>query len=56
MSLTKVLLVLLAVWVLFGIIGFIIKGLFWLFVIGCVAFTVTAMLGGARRKGLVGRR
>jgi hypothetical protein len=56
MSVVKVLLALLAVWVLIGVVGLIIKGLFWLFVLGCVAFAVTSMVGAARRKGILGRR
>jgi hypothetical protein len=54
-SIVKVLLALLAVWVVIGILGLIIKGLFWLFVLGLVAFTVTSVVG-AQRKGLIGRR
>jgi hypothetical protein len=53
-SVAKVLLVLLALWVFIGILGLIIKGLFWLFVLGCVAFGVTALTG--RRRGILGRR
>ena len=56
MSVAKVLLALLAVWILIGIVGFIVKGLFWLFVLACVAFTVTSIAGSARRKGILGRR
>ncbi|MFN2561047.1 MAG: hypothetical protein ABR571_07110 [Jatrophihabitans sp.] len=55
-SVAKVLLVLLALWVFIGILGLIIKGLFWLFVLGCIAFGVTALAGGARRRGILGRR
>jgi hypothetical protein len=55
-SVAKVLLVLLALWVFIGILGLIIKGLFWLFVLGCIAFGVTALTGGARRRGILGRR
>jgi len=55
-SVVKVLLVLLAVWVVLGILGLLIKGLFWLFVLGCVAFTLTSLAGAAQRKGLIGRR
>ena len=55
MTVVKVLLVLFALWIVVGVVGFIVKGLFWLFVLGCVAFTVTSIVG-ARRKGLLGRR
>jgi hypothetical protein len=56
MSVAKVLLVLLAIWVFIGIVGLIVKGLFFLFVLGCIAFGVTALVGGARRRGILGRR
>jgi uncharacterized membrane protein len=55
-AVAKVLLVLLAIWVLISILGLIIKGLFWLFVLGCIAFGVTALAGAARRRGILGRR
>ena len=54
MSVVKVLLVLLAIWVVLGIIGLIVKGLFWLFVIALVAFGFT-LAGGMKRRG-IGRR
>ena len=56
MSVVKVLLVLLAVWIVLSVIGLIVKGLFWLFVLGLIAFAVTSVAGAARRKGLIGRR
>jgi uncharacterized membrane protein len=56
MSVVKVVLVLLAIWILLGIVGLVIKGLFWLFVLGCIAFAVTAVAGAARRRGVLGRR
>ncbi len=55
MTVGKVLLALLAAWVVIGIIGFIIKGLFFLFVIALIAFGVTA-IADARRRGIIGRR
>jgi uncharacterized membrane protein len=56
MSVAKIVLALLAVWILIGVIGLIVKGLFWLFVLGCIAFAVTTIAGSARRKGILGRR
>jgi uncharacterized membrane protein YesL len=56
MSVVKVVLILLAVWVVIAVLGLIIKGLFWLFVLGCVAFAVTSIVGAARRRGMIGRR
>jgi hypothetical protein len=44
------LLALVIVWIVLGIIGFVVHGLFWLFVIACVLFVVT-VLGGAFRRG-----
>lgn len=55
MSVAKVLLILLAVWVVIGIIGFVVKALFFLFVVALVGFGVTALVG-ARRRGILGRR
>ncbi len=51
----KVVLVLLGIWILMGVIGFLIKGLFFLFVIACIAAAVTAV-GSARRRGALTRR
>ncbi len=45
---------LILVWVVLGLIGFVVHGLFWLFVIACVLFLLTliagAMRGGRRTK------
>jgi hypothetical protein len=54
MSVVKVLLVLLAIWVALGVVGFIIKGLFWLFVLACIAFGFT--LAGSARRNRISRR
>jgi uncharacterized membrane protein len=45
-----VLLVLATVWVALAVIGFIVKGLFWLAVVGVVFLVVTAYAGGSRRR------
>ena len=45
-----VLVVLFAVWVALTVIGFIVKGLLWLAVIGVVCLVVTAYAGGSRRR------
>jgi len=50
MSVLKVLLVLIAIWIVLGVVGLIIKGLFWLFVIALVAFGLTLALGSQRRR------
>jgi hypothetical protein len=49
------LLFLILVWVVLGIVGFVIKGLFWLFVIACILFVIT-ILGDVFRRGRSGSR
>ena len=49
MTLGKVLLALLVIWVAFAVIGVVIKGLFWLFVIGLIFFLITLVT--SRRRG-----
>jgi hypothetical protein len=44
-------LLLLVIWLVLAILGFVIKGLFWLAVIGIVLFVVTAIVGYIRRGG-----
>jgi hypothetical protein len=48
--LLALLLTLVIVWIVLGIIGFVVHGLFWLFLIACVLFLAT-VLGGAFRRG-----
>jgi hypothetical protein len=43
---------LLVVWLVITVLGVVIKGLFWLAVIGVLLFLVTSALGWNRRKGL----
>lgn len=43
------LLLLLAAWLVLSILGLIIKGLIWLFVIGVILFAVTSVAGWSRR-------
>lgn len=45
----KVLLLILLAWALLAVVGFIIKGLLWLAVIGVVLFAATSLWGWARR-------
>ena len=42
---------LVVLWIALGIIGFTIKGLFWLAVIAGVLFLVTLVFGGSRMRG-----
>ena len=44
------LLILIIVWIVAGIIGFVVHGLFWLFVIACVLFLLT-IVGGVYGRG-----
>lgn len=50
-----VVLALIIVWIVLGIIGFVVHGLFWLFLIACLLFVVTvlaaAFLRGRRSAG-----
>lgn len=42
--------VLLIIWLVFTVLGFVIEGLFWLAVIGIVLFLATAAYGWIKRK------
>jgi hypothetical protein len=42
---------LLVVWIALSVMGFVIKGLVWLAIIGLVLFVATAAFGFVRRKG-----
>jgi hypothetical protein len=44
--------VLLAAWLILSVIGFAIKGLLWLGLIGVVLFLGTAAIGAVRRRSL----
>ncbi|HEV7957808.1 MAG: hypothetical protein JWL94_351 [Microbacteriaceae bacterium] len=41
---------LLVLWIVLSIVGFVVEGLFWLAVIGLVLFAATAIFGWLRRK------
>jgi hypothetical protein len=43
-------LLLVLVWVVLGLIGFVVKGLFWLFLIACVLFLITLIFGATRAR------
>lgn len=49
------LLLLVLIWVALGIVGFVVHGLFWLFVIACVLFVLT-VLGDVFRRGRTSSR
>ncbi len=46
------LVVVLVVWLVFVLLGFLIKGLFWLAVIGIILFIATAIFSGVKRSSL----
>ena len=50
--LLRILVAALIVWVVLAVLGFVIKGLFWLAIIGIVLFVATAAVGGAKRSTL----
>ncbi len=43
-------LLLVLVWVVLGLIGFVVKGLFWLFLVACVLFVITLIFGASRGR------
>ncbi|MCW3817775.1 hypothetical protein ONA91_25320 [Micromonospora sp. DR5-3] len=43
-------LALLLVWLVLVVVGLLVKGLFWLFVIGAILFVATAVVGWVRRR------
>jgi hypothetical protein len=44
--------VLLVIWLVLAVVGFAIKGLLWLAIIGIILFVGTAIVGGIRRRAL----
>jgi len=43
--------VLLVIWAVLAILGFVIKGLLWLAIVGLVLFVVTAIVAAIRGRG-----
>jgi hypothetical protein len=41
---------LLVIWLILAVLGLVIKGLFWLFVVGAILFVLTGGLGWLRRR------
>jgi hypothetical protein len=41
---------LLVIWLILAVLGLVIKGLFWLFVVAAVLFVATAIVGWVRRR------
>jgi hypothetical protein len=44
---------LLVIWLVISVIGWVVKGLFWLAVLGLVLFVATAVLGWGKRNSRV---
>ena len=41
---------LLVLWLVLAVVGFVVKSLFWLAILGIVLFLVTGVVGGMRRR------
>lgn len=52
MSMIGLIVLLLVIWLAAGIIGFVVKGLLWLAIIGIVLFVLTGIFGFARGRRL----
>jgi hypothetical protein len=48
--------ILLVVWLVVTVVGAVVKGLFWLAVVGVLFFVATAAIGARKRKELPGPR
>ena len=46
----QLIVLLLVIWLLISVLGFLIKGLIWLAIIGIVLFVVTGALGARRNR------
>ncbi|MEV6623054.1 hypothetical protein OG738_21650 [Amycolatopsis sp. NBC_01488] len=46
---------LLVVWAVLVVLGAVVKGLFWLIIVGAVLFVATGVIGFVKRKALSGR-
>lgn len=41
---------LLVIWLVLAVLGFVLKGLLWLAIVGIVLFLITAIVGAIRRR------
>lgn len=46
-----ILVALLVIWLIFVVVGFVVKSLLWLAIIGIVLFVVTSLWGAMKRRG-----
>jgi hypothetical protein len=44
---------LLVLWLIFAVVGFVVKSLFWLAIVGIVLFIATGVFGAVRRRSMV---
>jgi hypothetical protein len=51
-----ILIALLVVWAVLVVLGFVVKSLFWLVVVGAVLFVATGIVGVVKREALGRRR
>jgi hypothetical protein len=51
-----ILLALVIIWIVLGLIGFVVHGLFWLFIIACILFFATLVWGFVRSRAALARR
>ena len=47
-----ILVIALVIWLVLVLLGFLVKGLVWLAIIGIILFLATAIFGGAKRSSL----
>jgi hypothetical protein len=45
-----IIVILLVIWLVLSVLGFVVKGLFWLAVLGIILFVVTAIIGVVRGR------
>lgn len=45
-----ILLIILGVWLVIAVLGFVVKALFWLGIVAAIAFVATLAVGAAKRK------
>jgi uncharacterized membrane protein len=45
-----IIVILLVIWLALSVLGFVVKGLFWLAVVGIILFVVTAAVGAVRGR------
>lgn len=46
----RIIVFLLVAWLVISVIGLVIKGLFWLFIVGAVLFLATSAMGWVKRN------